>query len=671
MAKFLDKKQRVIDFQLTPYGKHRLSVGRLKPAYYAFFDTGVMYDSNYAGFEEVQTKIHERIKDETQFLEGILSFEEAENSVPPGGYQGGDSDSAAALIMPLYNPDTGMFTGDIAIEVGTAAYDVINELVEYVRGTFGSPDAEERRLAEINRVRTEALALGILSDAQSAALSTDNIYTEWSLLTARTQNKTISLFDLDIIPEQHVPKPNILSFESSIGDARFEGENTQAAPAFKLLTCQGEINSVKEKDTSKYDFSIAEKDNEVKQFNIPQIDITTNYTLEISSPSGFLTEETPSDFFLETAQFADGNTIKLKKNDVVLYAEEVNTELLTENFEVEVFEMIEDAGVAVKATGTLSLATPGELQVGDTLTIDDGNTSVVFEIVDNTKTDIARAKGFLPGRVGVIKSTEYKIGGSSTDSGGVSYNRKGTIYNLISAIRQDSGDTYLGYPTPSLAGTKSDGTLDYTAGRCRRGRDAPVGCYAGRHNLKVSLPTSAINDLIDHSFAGGGYDFIITNENTTVGDINTLIQSDADTRIITTGFAGGYVTEGTELKRKYFADSVEQIVNGYMISANEAQIENPSVTQNSVEYYFNLLTDDQVSAKIACSCASTFNRDSYYIDIDFNCIDELEDDARQQVYYDIYGSATAPEICNLPSVAQENEFDTLIPDTDDECEDNQ
>jgi hypothetical protein len=185
----------------------------------------------------------------------------------------------------------------------------------------------------------------------------------------------------------------------------------------------------------------------------------------------------------------------------------------------------------------------------------------------------------------------------------------------------------------------------------------------------VSLPTSAINNLIDHSFAGGPYGLIVTNENTIVGDINTSIESDASNRIITTGFTGGYVTKGTELKRKYFADSVEQIVDGYMISANETEIQNPSVTQNSVEYYFNLLTDDQVSAKIACSCASTFNRDSYYIDIDFNCIDELED--AQQVYYDIYGSATAPEICNLPSVAQENEFDALVPETDDECEDNQ
>ena len=86
MAQFLDKKERVIDFQLTPYGKHRLSVGQLRPSYYAFFDTGIVYDSKYAGFEESQSKVHERIKTETQFIEGILLFEEAENSVPPSTF---------------------------------------------------------------------------------------------------------------------------------------------------------------------------------------------------------------------------------------------------------------------------------------------------------------------------------------------------------------------------------------------------------------------------------------------------------------------------------------------------------------------------------------------------------------------------------------------------------
>ena len=87
---------------------------------------------------------------------------------------------------------------------------------------------------------------------------------------------------------------------------------------------------------------------------------------------------------------------------------------------------------------------------------------------------------------------------------------------------------------------------------------------------------------------------------------------------------------------------------------------------------------DEVDGKIACSCASTFNRDSYYIDIDFDCDEISALNAQRNLsgeggaqYYDIYGSATAPEICNLPSLAQETPFDQMVPATDEECEDNQ
>ena len=33
-------------FSLTPYGKQKLSMGKLKPTYYAFFDDNVLYDSS-------------------------------------------------------------------------------------------------------------------------------------------------------------------------------------------------------------------------------------------------------------------------------------------------------------------------------------------------------------------------------------------------------------------------------------------------------------------------------------------------------------------------------------------------------------------------------------------------------------------------------------------------
>ena len=47
--KFFDKKEEVLDIELTQYGKHLLSRGVLRPVFYAFFDDDIIYDSQYIG----------------------------------------------------------------------------------------------------------------------------------------------------------------------------------------------------------------------------------------------------------------------------------------------------------------------------------------------------------------------------------------------------------------------------------------------------------------------------------------------------------------------------------------------------------------------------------------------------------------------------------------------
>jgi hypothetical protein len=71
---FLNKQEEVLDIQLTPYGKHLLSRGKFKPVYYAFFDDNILYDSEYAGFEEDQNEIQARIKDSTPQLQAQYKF---------------------------------------------------------------------------------------------------------------------------------------------------------------------------------------------------------------------------------------------------------------------------------------------------------------------------------------------------------------------------------------------------------------------------------------------------------------------------------------------------------------------------------------------------------------------------------------------------------------------
>jgi len=62
---YFNKKEEVLDIQLTQYGKHLLSIGKLNPTYYRFFDDDILYDVGYAGLEEPQNDSHPRIVDDT------------------------------------------------------------------------------------------------------------------------------------------------------------------------------------------------------------------------------------------------------------------------------------------------------------------------------------------------------------------------------------------------------------------------------------------------------------------------------------------------------------------------------------------------------------------------------------------------------------------------------
>lgn len=60
--KFLDRKEQVLELDLTQYGKSLLSRGKFKPVYYAFFDDDIIYDGEYASISEASTQSSDRIK---------------------------------------------------------------------------------------------------------------------------------------------------------------------------------------------------------------------------------------------------------------------------------------------------------------------------------------------------------------------------------------------------------------------------------------------------------------------------------------------------------------------------------------------------------------------------------------------------------------------------------
>tara|TARA_R110000824_G_scaffold31089_2_gene101540 strand:+ start:2065 stop:3120 length:1056 start_codon:yes stop_codon:yes gene_type:complete len=75
--KFFNPKEDVLDIELTPYGKRLLAKGKLRPAFYAFFDDGILYDGQLGGVSEDQNAAQERIKNDTPRLQTQAIFEGA------------------------------------------------------------------------------------------------------------------------------------------------------------------------------------------------------------------------------------------------------------------------------------------------------------------------------------------------------------------------------------------------------------------------------------------------------------------------------------------------------------------------------------------------------------------------------------------------------------------
>jgi len=78
---FFNQKEEVLDVQLTEYGKYLLSIGQLRPEYYAFFDDDILYDVSGSGFTEDQNNANPRILNNTPRLKVAATRTGAETRV--------------------------------------------------------------------------------------------------------------------------------------------------------------------------------------------------------------------------------------------------------------------------------------------------------------------------------------------------------------------------------------------------------------------------------------------------------------------------------------------------------------------------------------------------------------------------------------------------------------
>jgi hypothetical protein len=373
---------------------------------------------------------------------------------------------------------------------------------------------------------------------------------------------------------QEKPAFDAFKFYTSIGDSYLDG-NPEFAPAWKIISLYNDITSSSHAD----DYS---------QTFIPQINIVSTYSKRVVSPGQPPELQTAEQVIGSSDLFADGTSIHLIARAPLIYAEEVNTQLLTNNFEIEVFEL-EDVSAPTHASGSIIFS--DNPSAGETLQIGDGNGSPI------TLTFVAA--GSTPG----TDEVELGTGTNATAD---------TLASLVNTIAQYEST---GIPIGPLSKNIDIGVTYWEI-------------------LVASDPASSNHISLRNNVVGLG-------GNSAAYGGNAVLETDSSA-IELVGFLGGTDLE-RNLKRKLFNKTKPHIIDGLMIASRPTSIEPPALNTGSVNYYFDLRVDTEITTAQACKAAQEYNKESYYIDLDFDCKAVMAE--KPQLHYDIYGRVTEPDEC--------------------------
>jgi len=466
MAKFINKKEQVYDLKLTSYGHHLLSIGEFSPSYYAFYDDNVIYDIRYAyeGLEAHAT--YTQVDVNPPAMDGkTLVLEDASGVTHTATFSNAvGTTTSTTIYFQEWDFDLARIAREVRKSInlantegliGISASDYLGAaqhilLAMDTPGTTGNGKTIGGTLfsaAAGNATVTPFLG-GQYPENQNNVdnrIKNETAYLESLVLfediddaVAGNSGESIDPLSAELTWVQRLPRKDIFKMNAAIGDAYLDGK-TNAAPAWKIVALQSRISSSARKDVR----------NEIE---VPQLNVVANYRTKIVESEFEFNPSTVREINDQTLTFIDDKRIVLEADDPVFYIEEINTELLMENFEIEVFG--------------------------------------------------------------------YVTSGSN-----------------------------------------------------------------------VSGPATG---------------------------------SQQDT-----------------LERKYFRKDIPQIVDGFLVSNVKETMAVEEITTGSVEYYFDVLTDQNIEQELACRGAESFNKGSYYIDLDFDCDKQKDED----IFYDIYGSVTEPEIC--------------------------
>jgi hypothetical protein len=106
---FFNKKEEVLDLQLTQYGKYLLSIGKLNPTYYTLHDDNVIYDRQFSNSSsaELQNEARVRIQSDTPILKTQYNFVSLDSMQSKDPEFQDDKERTGIMARPLATSNLG------------------------------------------------------------------------------------------------------------------------------------------------------------------------------------------------------------------------------------------------------------------------------------------------------------------------------------------------------------------------------------------------------------------------------------------------------------------------------------------------------------------------------------------------------------------------------------
>ena len=571
---FFNRKEEVIDIELTQYGKLLLSKGKFKPKKYAFFDDDIVYDTQYSTPTDptsvagataerqngISTRIKESVRGKAQYNYGsaynLGEIEEGEESflmsAAVQNHVGFEEkiesigmETKIAAVKEFKFTDWPFYPNGFGDWVSKVNYIVTKQKEEGLglfKKTYTLSGYESQTTVETNFDVEKALKeyhkkalTGTPPEVKDPKYIITKYY-QWPL----SQKKYYPIFEtqfesIEMGGTRRVFDHDIYYEGLPLGSMELKN---QKMPAWDILSLnQKEINT---RSLTMNLVAFTPGNKELDSFNtkyytygdlsIPQItaDINVRAILDDKKTINLLEED-----IVQTQQLIDGLKLRIKNDYLLLIIDEKNTYFENENFDIEVFEMENNEK---PASATFIVSGVGSLSNGQTLKFTTYDGVLYSATID---TSVAKAD-----------STANIIGTSDVT----------TNADLAESI------------------AKSIQSFNQTQYTVSGGIVATFKQIGATSNYQFILDQTGFTEVYTKDHAVQGTLF-------TAGVLTSLVNWDEDPASKT-------------LRRLYFSQSDAEKESGFLYVPEEEEISSKPVGENNVEYFMNIFVDEEIDSRL-------------------------------------------------------------------------